>query len=642
MDDFDKYLLNCVKLNTLSLDNYTQLNNTNLLNIKKSIDILKNYNNDIHLKTLFNERYNQLIKYDPNESICDNIIFKNKIILKRLLKQSNLTYTNDQQNALDNVIRFLTDEQQKIFGLFGYAGTGKTTTIIDFIINSIELKYINSVVFSAPTNKALNVIKTKISDQIKFLLHKYNIDYNNNSSFDMNVDKLKKKNITIEFQTIHKLLKFKSEYNMEGEITFTKDKDNVIEGYDIIIVDECSMIPLGLIYEIIKESGKTKTKIIFTGDPAQLPPVNEKISTIFMTQTNKISFNKLKLSIPNITYEQYNKFCDTLLNMNNYILKEIVRTKHTGVISCSNTIRDCIHNIKDFTDIIEYSGSNVQLYSYDKTQKIKTDWYKEFERQLKIEKDTIIIAWTNDEVNYYNNYIRKSVFQNKVLSEYEINDILILNEFYIMDNAEDITNNKASEQQNKVKFNTSEKIVVTNIEDGNYIIGKLSTKTNTNLKIFQNHRSIETKYRNFVNRINSMEYKFKIHKMKVKKIDDADNEYKINVLFQDELIIHKKLIIQVIEEIKKFRTEMINTYQLISIDTSIIQPLYNDFYTKFINIFASVSYGYSITCHKAQGSNYKNVFVDFSDIVKNGNEDEMKRCTYVAISRTIDNLYILI
>jgi ATP-dependent exoDNAse (exonuclease V) alpha subunit len=61
-----------------------------------------------------------------------------------------------------------------------------------------------------------------------------------------------------------------------------------------------------------------------------------------------------------------------------------------------------------------------------------------------------------------------------------------------------------------------------------------------------------------------------------------------------------------------------------------------------MNPFASVSYGYAITCHKAQGSNYKNVFVDFSDIVKNRNEEEMKRCTYTAVSRTIDNLYILI
>ena len=39
---------------------------------------------------------------------------------------------------------------------------------------------------------------------------------------------------------------------------------------------------------------------------------------------------------------------------------------------------------------------------------------------------------------------------------------------------------------------------------------------------------------------------------------------------------------------------------------------------------------------------YKNVFVDFSDIAKNNNFEEMKRCMYTAVSRTIENLYILI
>ena len=53
------------------------------------------------------------------------------------------------------------------------------------------------------------------------------------------------------------------------------------------------MIPLGLTYEILKESEKIKTKIIFTGDPAQLPPVNEKISSVFMTQLNKITLNNI-------------------------------------------------------------------------------------------------------------------------------------------------------------------------------------------------------------------------------------------------------------------------------------------------------------------------------------------------------------
>ena len=69
----------------------------------------------------------------------------------------------------------------------------------------------SSLCFTAPTNKALNVIKNKVSDKIKYLLNLHNINYDDKLSFDMNCDRLKKKNIIIEFQTIHKLLKFKTE-----------------------------------------------------------------------------------------------------------------------------------------------------------------------------------------------------------------------------------------------------------------------------------------------------------------------------------------------------------------------------------------------------------------------------------------------
>ena len=642
MDDYETLLVEYLKDGKISMDNYVQLNNTNLLNIKDNLFIINKF--DSSIKNGFNKRYTEMIKLKD-----DDIVFKNKIVFNRLIKKSNLTYTEDQKNSINDMIRFITTPQEKLFGLFGYAGTGKTTTIIDFLMNCLELKYINSLVFTAPTNKALNVIKTKVSDRIKYLLDVNNISYEDKLSFDMNCDKLKKKNIIIEFQTIHKLLKYKTEYNMDGEIIFTKDKDNVIDGYDIIVIDECSMIPLGLTYEIIKESVKIKTKIIFTGDPAQLPPVNEKISSVFMTQVNKITLQKMQSLISTITIEEYDKFCNTLINMDQYILKEIVRTKHNSIIKCSNTVRDWIYNIDDFINITEHADVNMNIYSFDKSIKTKTNWYKNFEKLINTEKDTIIIAWTNDEVKFYNNFIRKSLFVHKEhIKEYEMGDILILNEFYILSNSDKNNqfnnqfNSQFNSQLNKVKFNTSEKIIVKNIQEINYDIEKLTHKINGNIKTFQNHRSIETKYKKFVDQINSVNIHFKCYKMKVVKIDELDNEYEVIVLKHDEHFIHKNLIVNTIEEIKKFRNELFSQYKLMSIDTLLIQPLYNDFYSKFMNPFASVSYGYAITCHKAQGSNYKNVFVDFSDIVKNRNEEEMKRCTYTAVSRTIDNLYILI
>lgn len=635
IDDYDRLLLNKIKSGIISLDEYVELKNCSLLNIKKNIELL-NKKNDIEMKNIFIDRYNNIIKCKDKD-----IIYKNKIILNRLLKKSNIEYTDDQKNAIHEMIKFITNDIDKYFGLFGFAGTGKTTVIIDFLMNCIEMKYINTLVFTASTNKALNVIKTKISDKIKYLLDKNNINYDDNLSFDINCDKLKKKNITIEFQTIHKLLKYKTEYSIDGDIIFTKDKDIQLDGYDIIVIDECSMISLNLVYDIIKESEKIKTKIIFTGDHAQLPPVNENISSVFMTSNNKITINKLRQYNNNISYEDYDKFCYKIINMNRFVLKQIIRTNNYNIIKCSNTIRDWIYNIDDFINIQKYEDKSIKLYSFDKSTKIKTEWFKEFEKLIQKDKDTIIIGWTNKEVNYYNNYIRTYLFQNiDNTKEYVVGDILILNEFYILNSADKNQNNNYLE--NKVKFNTSEKIICESVEEINYNIDKLNIQIKNNIKTFQNHRSIQTKYKNFIEKINLNIPELKCYHINVKKIDENKNTYTIYVLKNEYINIHKILISGLINSIKDFRTELYEQYKLLSIDDLIIQPLYNEFYSKFINPFASVSYGYSITCHKAQGSSYKNVFVDFSDIVKNNKIDEMKRCTYTAISRTINNLYILV
>ena len=42
------------------------------------------------------------------------------------------------------------------------------------------------------------------------------------------------KNITIEFQTIHKLLKYKSEYNIDGDIKFTKENRKM--NYSLFVI----------------------------------------------------------------------------------------------------------------------------------------------------------------------------------------------------------------------------------------------------------------------------------------------------------------------------------------------------------------------------------------------------------------------
>ena len=620
--ELDKLCVEYLRDNKINMEQFVDINNVNIFNITKVINYINNF--DISFKDIFYEKYKNIIKYKDN-----NLIFKNKILLQRILSKENdiFKFTSNQKDVINELIRFLSDSNQKYYGLFGYAGTGKTTTLVMFITFILQMNYVKSVIFTSPTNKALNVIKNKFINCLYYLLNHFQLEYDDTQTFENNLDKLKKFGINIEFATIHKLLNYKIDYDVNGNMIFNKEKDNNLKLYDIIVIDECSMVSINLIYDILIDTKMINTKIIFSGDPAQLPPVNEKSSSIFMTKNNILTHSHISKFINNISKENYEYFYDKIINMNKFTLDEIVRTKNQSIIDSCNIIRHWISNHKDFSDIQEVCDENIKIYPYDKIKKTKTEWYKEFENKIKTEKDTIIISWTNEETNTYNNYYRKNLFNNVNLTTFVIGDILILNEFYNI---------------NCNKFNTSEKIYITNIEIDNYQITKLDDKINKSVRILKNHRSIETKFKNFINEINNNNILIKCYKMKVKKVDEDDKIYDIIVIHESYKDFYKQLILDISDKIRNFRNTLLDTTKNESLDINLIQPLWKDFHNKYVDPFATVSYGYAITCHKAQGSNYKNVFVDFSDISKNKNEEEMKRCMYTAMSRTIDTLHILI
>jgi len=59
--------------------------------------------------------------------------------------------------------------------------------------------------------------------------------------------------------------------------------------------------------------------------------------------------------------------------------------------------------------------------------------------------------------------------------------------------------------------------------------------------------------------------------------------------------------------------------------------------------FTSVSYGYSFTTHKAQGSTFKHVAVAVSDLLEMiGSDDDRRRLLYTAVTRAADTLTLIV
>lgn len=167
-----------------------------------------------------------------------------------------ITYTPSQKHMIFSA-KGLIDQALKTkdfleVRIIGSAGTGKTT-VMKAVLENI-LPHRKRVTITAPTHKALSVIKDKVP-------------YGYSEK--------------VYFKTLASFLCMASMMDMETEetkFTFTPKTESAFDYCDILVVDEASMIPK-VQYKKLHELAKLYSKImIFVGDSKQLPPVGEKIS----------------------------------------------------------------------------------------------------------------------------------------------------------------------------------------------------------------------------------------------------------------------------------------------------------------------------------------------------------------------------
>lgn len=171
---------------------------------------------------------------------------------------NEITLTDEQSNVMHHLYEFATGFiGMDVATLSGYAGTGKTT-VVSKLVAELDAK----VLVSAPTNKAVDVLGGKIPGGMH------------------------------EAKTIHAALGLRPRKQIDGKIKFVRD-ENVkctLHEYDIAIIDEASMVSDEMLRLILKH--RRNCKILFVGDPAQLPPVDDSnnISSVFNTDVVLLRF----------------------------------------------------------------------------------------------------------------------------------------------------------------------------------------------------------------------------------------------------------------------------------------------------------------------------------------------------------------
>jgi exodeoxyribonuclease V len=82
-----------------------------------------------------------------------------------------------------------------------------------------------------------------------------------------------------------------------------------------------------------------------------------------------------------------------------------------------------------------------------------------------------------------------------------------------------------------------------------------------------------------------------------------------------------------------------NDSQQIAHDARANSRLWKQFWSHQ-ELFHQIKYGYALTAHRAQGSTYETVFVDYGDILYNRNRKEAFQCLYTACTRPTTRLYL--
>ncbi|SFQ29789.1 exodeoxyribonuclease V alpha subunit [Lachnospiraceae bacterium XBB1006] len=163
-------------------------------------------------------------------------------------KEQGITLDDMQKQAIRSAV------QEGLLILTGGPGTGKTT-IINAIIRYFEMQNLD-IALAAPTGRAAKRMSEVTG---------------------------------IEAKTIHRLLEIGGGLEQQG--AFGRDEENPLE-YDVVIIDEMSMVDINLFYALLKAL-VAGTRLILVGDADQLPSVGPGSVLRDMIEANTVPVVRL-------------------------------------------------------------------------------------------------------------------------------------------------------------------------------------------------------------------------------------------------------------------------------------------------------------------------------------------------------------
>jgi exodeoxyribonuclease-5 len=154
----------------------------------------------------------------------------------------------DQHAAIKGICTTLVESdpgKHALAVLTGSAGTGKSTTVIELLVEINKYTPTPNIELCATTHRAASVLSDMTGHSVK---------------------------------TAYALFKLRPSVNKYGKETLVRAGNCEIPNGSIIIIDESSMIGNDFLKAIVETVKKRSLKVLFVGDPFQLPPMSDTCS----------------------------------------------------------------------------------------------------------------------------------------------------------------------------------------------------------------------------------------------------------------------------------------------------------------------------------------------------------------------------
>jgi nucleoside-triphosphatase THEP1 len=267
-----------------------------------------------------------------------------------------MTLNSQQQSAFDHIISMTVEGGNSKIRLSGEGGTGKTfvlTQAIEYITQELG----GRVLVCAPTHMARQGLINKLSEETQRVT---------------------------ESKTIASLLGRYGFRTGEGDTAFAGGKIPVVDMFDLIVIDECSMLSQNDVNKI----ELINKPVVFTGDLKQLPVVKQK-------QANWDRFE-------------------------NIVLTEQVR-QHGAILALAQKNREAIY-IPTPEDMRPQDGLRMVKTDKDLVDQMLSD-IKSGEREIYEHR---YLTYTNEEVFAVNQLIHTTLFKELGSDPFIIGSYLIL------------------------------------------------------------------------------------------------------------------------------------------------------------------------------------------------------------------------